>query len=123
MNPKTILWWVLRILLGAAIIFFSIPKLTGDQQALQTFSALPGAPLLRYLTGILELVGGILLLVPRTALYGAAMVAFTMLGAIASHLFVLGTGGPFPFAIAFLLIAGAIIWLTRNRASDLLLKA
>jgi uncharacterized membrane protein YphA (DoxX/SURF4 family) len=116
MNAKTIIWWVLRILLGAAMIFFSIPKLTGDQQAIQTFSQLGGDPL-RYLTGVLELVSGVLLLIPRTALYGAGLTALVMLGAIGSHLTVLGTGGPFPLAIVFLILAGVILWLTRDRIS------
>jgi putative oxidoreductase len=123
MDPKTIIWWILRILLGAAMVFFSIPKLTGDQQAIQTFTALGAEPFLRYITGLLELVGGILLFIPRTTLYGAVAVAATMLGAIASHLFVLGTGGPFPLAIAFLVIAAVVLWLTRNRASAVMAKA
>jgi uncharacterized membrane protein YphA (DoxX/SURF4 family) len=123
MDPKTIIWWILRILLGAAMVFFSIPKLTGDQQAIQTFTALGAEPILRYITGLLEIGGGVLLLIPRTALYGAAAVAATMLGAIASHLFVLGTGGSFPLAIAFLVIAGIILWLTRSRASTMVAKA
>jgi putative oxidoreductase len=123
MDPKTIIWWILRIVLGAAMVFFSIPKLTGDQQAIQTFTALGAEPFLRYITGLLELVSGILLFVPRTTLYGAAAVAVTMLGAIASHLFVLGTGGPFPLAIAFLVIAAVVLWLTRNRDSAIMVKA
>ncbi len=114
MNSKTIIWWVLRILLGVGMIFFSIPKLTGDASAIQTFSALGAEPWLRYVTGALELVGGVLTLIPRTALYGAAAIAVTMLGAIGSHLAFLGTGFPFPLAIVFLLIAGAALWMTRQ---------
>jgi uncharacterized membrane protein YphA (DoxX/SURF4 family) len=115
MNAKTTVWWVLRILLGAAMIFFSAPKLTGDQQALATFAQLGGDPL-RYLTGVLELVGGVLLLIPRTALYGAGLTALVMLGAIGSHIAVLGMGFPFPLAVLFLILAGVILWLTRERA-------
>jgi uncharacterized membrane protein YphA (DoxX/SURF4 family) len=123
MNPKTIVWWVLRVLLGAAFVFFSLPKLTGDAQTIQTFTALGAEPVLRYVTGLLELVGGVMLFIPRTTLYGAAVGAVTMLGAIASHLFVLGTGGPFPLAILFLILAVAILWLTRGMASNAMQRA
>lgn len=38
-----------------------------------------------YLTGLLEVLGAMLILVPKTRIYGAALVASTMLGAIGTH--------------------------------------
>jgi putative oxidoreductase len=45
-----------------------------------------------YLTGILQIVGGLLMIVPRTSLFGAALLGGTMIGAILTHLFLLDTG-------------------------------
>lgn len=117
MNGKTIAWWALRVLLGAAMIFFSLPKLTGDPMALGTFQALGAEPWLRYVTGVFELVSGVLLLIPRTTLYGAGLAAVTMLGAIVSHIAVLGMDFPFPLAILFLVLAAIILWMTRQRTA------
>ena len=47
----------------------------------------------RILTGILELIAGISLLLPWTALWGAILAALIMIGAISSHLFVIGFSG------------------------------
>ena len=62
-----------------------------------------------------SVVGGALLFVPRTTLYGAGLMAATMLGAIVSHIAVLGIGFPFPLAVLFLVLALVIVWLTRQR--------
>ena len=48
---------------------------------------------LRYVTGALQVGGALLLLVPRTALLGAAMLAITMLGAMLAWIFYLGSPG------------------------------
>ncbi len=115
MDAKTIIWWALRILVGAALIFFSVPKFTGDQSAIATFARLGGDPM-RYLTGVLELVSGVLLLIPRTVLYGAGLAALVMLGAIISHVAVLGFDFPFPLAVLLLLLSTVIARLTYARA-------
>ena len=86
--------WVLRV--GFALLFISV----GSEKLL------PGAasywiPLFRklgfgmwfmYFTGTLQIVGGLLLILPRTALIGLVLLGGTMAGAVACHLFLLGTG-------------------------------
>jgi len=46
-----------------------------------------------YLTGAIQITGGLLMILPRTAMFGAALLACTMIGAILTHLFLLDTGG------------------------------
>ncbi len=123
MNSKMIVWWALRILTAAIMIFFSIPKLTGDPMAIQMFTTLGVEPWLRYVTGVLELVGGLALLIPRTTLYGAGITALVALGAIGSHIAVLGFDFPFALAVVLLVLAAVIIWLTRGRDSMAMAKA
>jgi putative oxidoreductase len=115
MNSKTIIWWVLRVLLGLALIVFSFPKLSGDISSIELFNKVGGGDPLRYLTGIMELAAGILLLIPMTTLIGAGLTLAAMAGAIVSHLAILGFDFPFPLAVIFAVIAAGIVWLTRGR--------
>ena len=63
-----------------------------------------------YLTGTLQIIGGLLMIVPRTALLGAALLACTMIGAILTHLFLLDTGvGGAVFPAGFLLLIAAAV--------------
>ena len=67
----------------------------------------------RYVTGTIEVVSAVLLLIPSVAAYGAAALAVTMVGAIITHLFIIG-GSP---AMAILLLAStATIAWARERS-------
>ena len=69
------------------------------------FEAIGFGQWFRYLTGALELVAAVAVLVPQTARYGALLIAVVMTGAVATHLFILG-GSP---VMAAALLAGAVI--------------
>jgi putative oxidoreductase len=61
----------------------------------------------RYFTGALEIIGAILLLIPRTSGIAAALLALIMAGAVVTHLFILGDGyasffPAFPFLLLLL---------------------
>jgi putative oxidoreductase len=59
----------------------------------------------RYFTGGLEVICAILLLIPRTSAIAAVLLAFTMVGAIVTHLFILRDGyATFFPALSFLLL-------------------
>ena len=64
-----------------------------------------------YFTGGLEVICAILLLVPRTVGIGAALLAATMAGAVATHLFIIG--GSVAPALVLLLITAAVAWYRR----------
>ena len=69
----------------------------------------------RDFTGIIQIVGGMLIVPPQTALVGMTMLACTMAGAIFFHLFVLGD--PFSSVIpAGLLVA--IVAIGRRKRSE-----
>ena len=71
-----------------------------------------------YLTGALEVAGAILLLIPRTSGLGALMLAGVMVGAIVTHLFIVG-GSPLA-AIILLVVTGVVAWGRRERTMNLL---
>ena len=77
----------------------------------EMFAKLGAGQWFRYLTGALEVIGAVGLLVPRAAFYGAALLAVVMVGAIVAHLAVLG-GSPIP-ALVLLVIVGTVAWLRR----------
>ena len=88
-----VLLWVLQI--GAAGMFLMVGflKLSGDPQLVGLFKAIGIGQWFRYLTGTLEVVGAILLLIPRTSGLGALMLAVVMVGAVITHLFIIGDIG------------------------------
>jgi hypothetical protein len=93
-------------------------KLTGLPIEVQLFDAIGIGQWFRYVTGSLEVVGAIGLLVPALAPFAATLLAAVMVGAITTHLFIVG-GSPLP-AIALLAITMAITYLRRERISSVL---
>ena len=105
--------WILQI--GGAAMFFmaGIPKLMGDEQFVQVFETIGLGQWVRHLTGSIEVLSAILLLIPTTAGVGALLLVPTMIGAICTHLFILSGSPAIPIG---LLIAMAIVaWARRER--------
>jgi uncharacterized membrane protein YphA (DoxX/SURF4 family) len=83
---RKVLTWVLSGLLALAFVAAGAAKLTGQQMMVAEFETF-GLPLwFMYLTGLLEVAGAVLVLVPRLAFAGAGLLACIMLGALAAHL-------------------------------------
>ena len=80
--------WALRA--GVALVFsvFALEKLVGSSWV-SLFAAIGFGQGFRYVTGAIQLGGSLLLLFPRTARLGAALIASTMVGAMGFHLTVL----------------------------------
>lgn len=95
-------------------------KFTGAPEARYIFTTLHVEPWGRIGTGVVELVVGVLLLIPRTAALGAIGALGLMIGAIMSHLTILGIeikddgGLLFSLAIA-VTIAASIVLVIRRR--------
>ena len=103
--------WILQALAAAAFLMAGATKLAGAEMHVAMFEKIGLGQWFRYFTGGLEVICAILLLLPRTAGIGAALLATTMVGAVATHLFLLG-GSPAP-AIVLLLITSAVAWYRR----------
>ena len=67
----------------------------------------------RYLTGSIEVIAALLLLTSRFAVFGAVLLISTMIGAVVTHLFIVG-GSPVP-AIVLLAGSSAIAWVRRHQ--------
>ena len=110
--------WILQI--GAAGMFLMVGffKLSGDPRMVGLFDAIGVGQWFRYVTGSLEVLGAILLLTPRLSGLGALLLVGVMLGAVATHLFLVG--GSLLGAIILLIVTGVIAWGRRKRTMNLL---
>ena len=108
-----VLLWLLQI--ATAVLFFTAayPKLAGSPEMVGLFDAIGFGQWFRYLTGTLETLGGILLLVPGFARLGAWLLIAVMTGAIVTHLTVLG-GSP-GHAAEYLGLSMLIAWFRRSQ--------
>ena len=82
--------WAVRVLLALAFAAAGAAKLAGVPMMVQNFEQIGLGQWFRYLTGLVEITGALLLLLPRTGFWGGLLLGVTMLGAIATHLLVLG---------------------------------
>ncbi|UUZ71173.1 DoxX family protein [Polaromonas sp. P1(28)-8] len=103
--------WGIRILLALAFGAAGIAKLTGVPQMVQVFDAIGVGQWFRYVTGIVEVGGAVLLLVPATGFLGGLLLAVTMAGAVATHLLLIG-GSPVA-ALALGLLSAFVAWRLR----------
>ena len=123
-NPIFI--WIVKLLVVVILVQTLYFKFTGAEESIYIFTKLGIEPFGRIGSGIVELIASILILIPRTTLLGALLGLGTMLGAIFSHLFVLGIevkndgGELFILAIITLLCCMILIIQNRNKISDLL---
>jgi uncharacterized membrane protein YphA (DoxX/SURF4 family) len=104
----------LRVLSGLAALAFlaaGISKLAGVEAMVELFNKVGLGQWFRYVTGALEVAGGIGLLIPRYALYAAALLAIVMVGAITAHLTVVGGSPAVPGVL--LVLTAVIAYLRR----------
>ena len=90
MKLKIVLSWALRIAASLILLQTLYFKFTGQPESVELFTKLGVEPWGRIGTGIIELIAGILLLIPSTVFMGALLGVGLMAGAIASHLTVIG---------------------------------
>jgi len=105
--------WGLQILTAAAFLYVGGVKLAGAAAMVAMFNAIGLGQWFRYLTGFLEVAGAIGLVIPRFTFYAAALLSAVMIGAVITHLAIIG-GSPAPAAM-LLIFSGAIAYLRRPR--------
>src|SRR5256885_13733523 len=103
--------WGVRIVLALAFGAAGLAKLGGAAQMVQVFDAIGFGQWFRFVTGVVEVVGAVLLLVPATGFFGGLLLTATMVGALATHLFLIG-GNAVP-ALVLGLLSGFVVWRER----------
>ena len=90
MKTKTIISWAAQIIAAIILLQTLFFKFSAAPESVYIFTTLGVEPYGRIGSGVIELVAGLLLFTPRFCWLGALIGLGTMLGAIVSHLFVLG---------------------------------
>lgn len=118
-STKRYMSWFFQIL-AAGILFQTLFfKFSGAPESKFIFATLGAEPWGRIAAGVVELIAGTLLLIPGTAVYGAALAGAAMLCAIGAHLTKLGLivqddgGLLFLLAVTVLVSSGLILGFRR----------
>jgi uncharacterized membrane protein YphA (DoxX/SURF4 family) len=118
----------LRLIAAAILMQTLFFKFTGAPESKYIFTTLGIEPWGRWFAKASELVASILLLVPMTQIFGALMAIGIMLGALLSHVFVLGLGVQddggllFSLACVVLICSVLVVFLRREEISVLISK-
>jgi putative oxidoreductase len=113
-RATTALLWTAQIAAAALFLFAGTLKLAGAAPMVQVFAAIGIGQWFRYATGTIEIICAVLLLVPSLAFFGAAALIVTMIGAVLTHLVIVG-GNVVP-AVVLLVVTSAIAWMRRPLA-------
>src|SRR5260370_14341426 len=97
--------WTVQGILAAAFLAAGAAKLAGVPFMVDLFAQIGLGQWFRVVTGVVEVTGAVALLVPGLASIRALWLGATMLGTVATHLFVLHTS---PVPAIFL---GVLNWL------------
>ncbi|WP_412465085.1 DoxX family protein [Flavobacterium mekongense] len=118
--------WIVKLTAVIILLQTLFFKFSGALESIYIFQTLGIEPYGRIGSGVIELIASILILIPKTTLMGALLGFGTMLGAIFSHIFVLGIevqddgGTLFILAIITLLSCLFLVYTERDKIFDLL---
>jgi uncharacterized membrane protein YphA (DoxX/SURF4 family) len=119
MKITFVIYWIARLVAAVIMLQTLYFKFTGAEESVYIFSQMGMEPWGRIGTGIVELIAAVLILIPATVWIGAGLALGVMLGAIGSHLTILGIevkedGGQL-FIYALLVAVSSLYALYWNR--------
>jgi putative oxidoreductase len=88
-RAATIALWVFRIVVAALFLFAGALKLTGAEMEVDVFNQVGLGQWFRYVTGLLEVGGGVLTLIPATSAFGVLILLIVDAGAFVAQVAVL----------------------------------
>jgi uncharacterized membrane protein YphA (DoxX/SURF4 family) len=110
--------WTLQGIIAVAFLAAGAAKLAGVPFMVDLFAQIGLGQWFRVVTGAVEVVGAVALLVPGLASIGAVWLGGTMIGAVVTHVFVLHTS---PVAAIVLGVLNAlVVYLRRDELAALL---
>ncbi|MBS1487554.1 MAG: DoxX family protein [Bacteroidetes bacterium] len=127
MKAYHIMGWAARIIAAVILSQTLYFKFTAAEESVKLFSALGAEPWGRIGVGVIELIAAVLLLIPATVWLGSVLSIGLMLGAIASHLLVIGVwrddgGQLFYYALIVLACALYSFWQSRQQIPAVIKK-
>lgn len=109
LGGKNILRWTLQILVALAFIAAAAAKVFSVPMMVDVFDHIGFGQWFRYVVAVIELTGGVMLLLPGRAVYGALILSVTMLGALLTHALIIG--GQWQPAAGLFMLSLLLVWL------------
>jgi putative oxidoreductase len=108
--------WILRGVIALAFVLFGAEKFPSEPGSpwIRLFQEIGAGQWFRYFTGVVEVVGGLLVLIPRTAMAALVLLACTMAGAVLILVFVIGRPADSIVAGGFFIGLAAFAWSRRG---------
>jgi hypothetical protein len=128
MKSKNIISLALRAVAAIVMLQTLYFKFSGAPESIYIFSQIGIEPWGRIGTGVAELIASVLLLIPATIAIGALLSIGIMLGAIVTHLFILGVevqgdgGQLFLYAMIVFIASVVLLVMYRQQLFSLLKK-
>jgi uncharacterized membrane protein YphA (DoxX/SURF4 family) len=113
---RTIVLWVISAFLALVFLNAGGPKFSDASGWAKAFAQWGFPTWFRLLVGAVEVVGGVLLLVPPTAIYAALALAAIMLGAMGTHIFHGDPAAVYHETVPLALLS-LVIYLRRRKSS------
>jgi putative oxidoreductase len=112
--------WLLQVVVAVILLQTLFFKFTGAEESIYIFTTVGAEPWGRYGSGVMELIAAVLLLIPGTIAIGALLAVGVGVGAVLSHLTLLGIDvqgdGGLLFGLAcVVLVASAIVLAIHRR--------
>ena len=99
--------WLPRVAVALLFFFVGKSKFGAHSSWIKTFDQIGFGQWFRYMTGVIQMLGAIAVLIPRIFPWGIVILACTMLGAILASIFLLGV--PFNAIFPAALLIGLLI--------------
>lgn len=118
---KKVYFWIIRIVPAIIMLQTLFFKFTSAPESVALFTQLGMEPVGRIGSGIIELIASVLILIKSKSIYGAILGFGTMIGAISSHLLIIGInfnndgGKLFTLAIITLVCCALVLFDERNK--------
>ena len=114
-NAKNVVATIIAVLLALAFLTAGGTKLAGVQMHFEQFARWGYPSWFVYVVGLVEVAGAILVLIPATRFYGAALLAINMAGAAFTHARA-HEWSSLPAPMALLFLAVIVAWYRRPAA-------
>jgi putative oxidoreductase len=107
-KAKNVALWTLQIVTAAVFLTAGFGRLSGQPYTVEMFDKIGIGQWFRYVTGAIEVAAAVMLLIPRLAPVGAALLVCTMTGAVLAQLLFIGESPVAPLVL--LCFAAIILW-------------
>jgi len=116
-EPRNVLGdWILRGAIAIVFVLFGVEKFPSNPGSpwVKLFQQIGVGQWFRYFTGVVEVLGGVLVLIPWTATAGLALLACTMAAAVLILVVVIGRPGDSIVSASFFIGLAAFWWISRS---------